>query len=67
MKIKEEYEPVIAADGDAAENVQGDGVRISELSHMNEGATGFNPTAAEMAAVFDGIKAEIEALGGNEE
>ena len=37
------------------------------LTIMNKGATGFNPTAAEMAAVFDGIKAEIEALGGNEE
>ncbi len=35
---------------------------LSELSHVNEGETGFNPTVAEMASVFKGIKAEIEAL-----
>ena len=37
--------------------------KISELSHLNEAETGFNPTAAELASEFEGIKAEIKALG----
>ena len=41
--------------------------KISELSHVNEGETGFNPTAAEMAAVFEEIKAEVKALGEKKE
>jgi hypothetical protein len=40
-------------------------IKVSELSHMNknEGATGFNPTLAEMAEVFEGIKTELQELG----
>jgi hypothetical protein len=36
---------------------------ISNLPHVNDGAPGFNPTPAELASVFEGIKAEIEDLG----
>ena len=36
---------------------------ISDLSPMNDGAPGFNPTLAELASEFEGIKAEIEDLG----
>jgi hypothetical protein len=38
-------------------------MKISELSHVNEGETGFNPTPAELAMVYEGIKAQIKALG----
>jgi hypothetical protein len=37
--------------------------QVLELSHVNEGETGFNPTPAEMKALFEAIKAEIEKLG----
>jgi DNA repair ATPase RecN len=37
--------------------------RVSELSHLNEAETGFNPTPAEFAAEFEDIKAEVLALG----
>jgi hypothetical protein len=36
---------------------------ISDLPRVNDGAPGFNPTPAELASVFEGIKAEIEDLG----
>jgi hypothetical protein len=38
-------------------------IKISELSHSNEGETGFNPTPAELATVYEGIKAQIKARG----
>ena len=37
--------------------------KISELSHLNEAETGYNPTPAELASVYQGIKAQIEGLG----
>jgi|GEM_PF-2300923 hypothetical protein len=47
---------------------QNDGIdaKISELSHLNEAETGFNPTPAELAAVHEGIKAQIIALGNGD-
>jgi len=36
---------------------------ISDLPRVNDGAPGFNPTPAELASVFEDIKAEIEDLG----
>ena len=36
--------------------------KISEPSHLNEAETGFNPTIEELAAVHEGIKAQIMAL-----
>lgn len=47
--------------GKIAEQARILAVQLSELSHVNEGETGFNPTPAEMAVVFEGIKAAIEA------
>jgi hypothetical protein len=38
--------------------------RISGSSHSDGAETGFNPTAAQLASVAEGINAEIEALGG---
>jgi hypothetical protein len=50
-------------DGEVPQKVHANEVKISELSHLNDGETGFNPTAAEMAEVFEGIKANIKARG----
>jgi hypothetical protein len=46
----------------AAQNKDMD-MKLSELSHINEAETGFNPTVAELEAVHEGIKAQIKALG----
>jgi hypothetical protein len=35
---------------------------VSEVSHLNEGQTGFNPTPAELAKEFEGIKEQIKRL-----
>ena len=50
-------------DGEIPEKIHANEVKISELSHLNDGETGFNPTAAEMAEVFEGIKEGIKARG----
>jgi hypothetical protein len=36
---------------------------VSSLSHLNEGETGFNPTPAEFAEEYEGIKEQIRKLG----
>jgi hypothetical protein len=51
------------ADEELSQKMDINEVRIAELSHVNEGETGFNPTAAEMAEVFEGIKAGIRSRG----
>ncbi len=63
MEIQKEPEPIPAIEGDAAEKISANEVKIAELSHLNDGETGFNPTAAEMAAVFEGIKERIVERG----
>lgn len=50
-----------------AEQTKDTDMKISELSHLNDGETGFNPTAAEMAEVFEGIKEGIKKRGKKKE
>ena len=45
------------------EQAEASAARASDLSHLSDGETGFNPTADELAAVFEGIKKQIKALG----
>ncbi len=54
------------ADDKLSKKVRAKEAGISDLSHLNDGETGFNPTATEMAEVFEGIKAGIEARGKKE-
>ena len=59
-EIKEGAGEVLSRKVDANE------AKIAELSHVNDGETGFNPTASEMAEVFEGIRAEIITRGKKE-
>jgi hypothetical protein len=52
---------------EAKEKIRANEEKIAELSHVNDGETGFNPTAAEMAEVFEGIKAGIKKRGKKKE
>jgi hypothetical protein len=63
MESSKEHEPIPGVDEDAAEKIRANDVKIAELSHLNDGETGFNPTAAEMTEVFEGIKAGIKKRG----
>lgn len=63
MEIQKEHDPAPAVDEDATGKIGANEENISEPSYLNDGETGFNPTAAEMAGVFEGIKAQVKALG----
>jgi hypothetical protein len=45
------------------EQIKASAAGVSDPSHLSDGETGFNPTAAELASVFEGIKKQIKALG----
>ncbi len=53
-------------EGEMTKKISANEVKIAELSHLNDGETGFNPTEAEMALVFEGIKAAIKKRGKKE-
>ena len=63
-KLPKEYdEALVPTTEELSEKVRANEAKISELSHLDDGETGFNPTIAEMAAVFEGIKAGIKKRG----
>ena len=68
MKTSKEVptDPIPASE-DLSKKVNTNETNISELSHLNDGETGFNPTPAEMEVVFEGIKAGIRSRGKKED
>ena len=62
-KVMEDEAMIINLTEKIAEQTKELEARISDLSHPSGAGPGFNPTAAELASVSEGIKAEIEALG----
>jgi hypothetical protein len=56
MENKKDIKKITPAEAELLEK------EVSALSHLNEGETGFNPTPAELAEEFQGIKEQIMKL-----